>query len=432
MNDCKTVIAPHRVGEYLFKGTIGSGAFSIVKLVTSEVSGKYFACKIIPKAKIDAGILKRFELEIRINQQIHHPGVVSLVDVFKDTFNYYIIMEFCPNGELFDYIVSHQRLSENECVPLFFQLLLTLQFIHSVGVCHRDLKPENILIDRMGHLRISDFGLSRFVPEDGIVGTSCGSPCYASPECISGEPYDGRKSDIWSMGIIFFAMVTGQLPWTKRTQSELYSQIQAGDYKIPNFVSPVVTDLISKMMTVDVSKRATIPELLEHPFFNNLKNRNPFQQMTVPLVSLKKIDLFFDREVTVGDFPDPKALLFQSHCDELYSKVVEHIKDKNPAMKLRKRKIINAGNAKSQSQRAMHPKPIISDKTKQEALAEVQELMGRGRQVHITSSFNTKHEFSARRPNPKTSLVRQPPKSNPVKPVLGRPGPHVLKSSRPG
>ena len=432
MTDCQTVIAPHRVGEYLFKGTIGAGAFSIVKLVTSELSGKYFACKIIPKAKIDAGILKRFELEIRIHQQIHHPGVVSLVDVFKDDFNYYIIMEFCPNGELFDYIVSHSRLSEMECVPLFWQLLQTLQFIHSVGVCHRDLKPENILIDRMGHLRISDFGLSRFVPENGIVNTSCGSPCYASPECISGEPYDGRKSDIWSMGIIFFAMVTGQLPWTKRTQSGLYSQITVGDYKIPNFLSPDVGDLITKMMTVDVNKRATIPQLLEHPFFSNLKNKNPFHQMTVPLVSLRKIDLFFDREVNISDFPDPKMLLFESHTDVNYSKIVDHIKDKNPAMKLRKRKIINAQNGQVTSQRVMRPQMIISDEKKQEALAELQEIMGRGRQKN-TSSFVSKHgNFSARKPNAKSSLVKQPVKTLPVKPVFGRPAPHVLKSSRPG
>lgn len=153
-------------------------------------------------------------------------------------------------------------------------------------------------------MKISDFGLSKFVGNSGIVETPCGSPCYASPECLSGHGYDGRISDVWSIGVIMFAMVTGQLPWTKRNQTQLFNQIRKGDYKIPSFLSEECKDLIRRLMTVDVSQRITIEEALNHPWFKNHKisscNEASEQLNSVSnistqfeLVSLIKVDLFF-------------------------------------------------------------------------------------------------------------------------------------------
>ena len=259
-----------RIGKYILKGEIGEGAFSIVTLaqeviedplanknINNEKSNNkkqkkwlqigrknkasseektltkknYVACKIIPRIKVEAKKLTtRLEQEIRIHQLMHHPNVVQLIDVQQDADYYYVFLEFCPCGELFDYVVDRQKLKEHDAAVFFKQILIALKYIHSLNVAHRDLKPENILLDQFGRIKISDFGLSKLLDNngDGFTKTPCGSPCYASPECISGRPYDGRKSDIWSCGVILYAITTGQLPWTKRNQAQLFNQIRKG------------------------------------------------------------------------------------------------------------------------------------------------------------------------------------------------------------
>ncbi|OHT09247.1 CAMK family protein kinase [Tritrichomonas foetus] len=295
----QTIVAPSRIGNFIFKGTVGSGAFSVVKLSYHIELKEFFACKIVPRNRINTDDLEqRFESEIRINQQMHHQGVVQIVDLLRDDMNYYIFMEFCPNGELFKYIVDRSRLSEPEAAHFMFQFLDAINYVHSLGVAHRDLKPENLLLDPSGRLKISDFGLSKFVGASGIVSTPCGSPCYASPECLSGTSYDGRKSDIWSIGVIMFAMVTGQLPWTKRNQAQLFNQIRRGDYIIPDFLSLDCRELLSKLLTVDASERISIQDALDHSWIKRHVGSDISDlQNSFTLVSLKKVDQFFDNTV---------------------------------------------------------------------------------------------------------------------------------------
>ena len=323
-----------RVGNYILKGGIGEGAFSKVILAeevmnNSEdlISNKneksnnkkekkfhlfkskknkdekksqlkhYVACKIIPKTKVEQKKLtNRLEQEIRIHQLMHHPNVVQLIDVQKDSLYYYVFLEFCPCGELFDYVVDRQKLKESEAAVFFKQILLALKYIHSLNVAHRDLKPENILLDEFARIKISDFGLSKLLDNNcgGLTKTPCGSPCYASPECISGRPYDGRKSDIWSCGVILYAITTGQLPWTKRNQSKMFQQIRKGDYSVPSYISENCSDLIKRLMTVDNKKRITIDEALNHPFLKNVKC--PVAELDHKFVSLRKIDIFLGED----------------------------------------------------------------------------------------------------------------------------------------
>ena len=293
--DVKT---PSQIGPYVFRGTIGEGAFSVVKLCYHTQEAKYYACKVVPKARLVANKLeKRFEIEIRIDQQLHHPGIVALIEIMQDDANFYLIMEFCPNGELFQYIVDRKKLSEDEARSLILQVMDSVNYIHKMGVSHRDLKPENILVDQNNHLKISDFGLSRFVGKNGMVETPCGSPCYASPECISGKPYNGKTNDVWSVGVILYAMVTGQLPWTKRNQTQLFEQIKQGEYTIPHYVSKDCGDLLKKLMTVDSKKRITLEKAMEHPWFANA-NRVHIEAKPQKLVSLEKVDQFFCRNVS--------------------------------------------------------------------------------------------------------------------------------------
>ena len=297
---------PRTVGPYEIRGVIGEGSFSVVRLAYLPPKKSYFACKVVERSRLtQLNMEQRFENEIRIHQQLHHPGIVELCDIYKDKDFFYIVMEFCPGGELFQYIVDKGKLSEDDARPFMIEALSALKYLHTIGVVHRDLKPENLLLDQYGHAKLSDFGLSRFLGEDGLAITPCGSPCYASPECLSGKAYDGKKSDCWSLGVIFFAMLTGQLPWTKRSQSQLFDQIRRGEYTVPTYISKECKSLIHGLMTVNTKRRLSIEQALNHPFFTN--HENSFSSSVDDIshfVSLKRVDDFFDKEVDTNDLED--------------------------------------------------------------------------------------------------------------------------------
>ena len=377
------VKAPHKIGGYTLRGTVGDGAFSVVKLAYNDELGQYFACKIVPKSRLSSHNLEqRFELEIRINQQMHHSGIVGLIDILKDELNYYVIMEFCPNGELFQYIVDRGKLSEEDAKPKIMQILQTLQYIHSMNVTHRDLKPENILIDQYGQLKISDFGLSRFLDASGLANTPCGSPCYASPECISGHPYDGRTTDVWSCGVILYAMVTGQLPWTKRNQTQLFEQIRKGEYTIPDHVSLQCASFIRGLMTVDKDKRLTIEQALAHPWLAAVPTFIFQKSSQQSCVSLKKVDEFFNKDQPSDGDVETKLVRTNSQDMKTFDKSLKQIKKIDPPTEAApikmKRKIVgikqpegsdkkspraarisSAAARKSSTQKVANPDPII-------------------------------------------------------------------------
>ncbi|KAH0785172.1 CAMK family protein kinase [Histomonas meleagridis] len=294
---------PKAIGPYEIRGTVGEGAFSVVKLAYHPKSKEFFACKVIEKQRLKQKKLEaKFECEIMVHQQMHHPSIVGLVDILADDYYYYVLLEFCPGGELFQHIVDNKRLQDQQARPILKQILQGVSYIHSMGVSHRDLKPENILLDNVGHIKISDFGLSRFMDANGMVDTPCGSPCYASPQCISGHRYDGRKSDCWSVGVIFYAMMTGQLPWTKRKQAQLFEQIKRGEYTIPPYLSPQCQDLISKLMCVDDRKRLSADEALEHPYLaGTVIPLEGMMSASGYIISLRRVDKFFQRDYSLSE-----------------------------------------------------------------------------------------------------------------------------------
>lgn len=243
----------------------------------------------------------RFEQEIRIMQGMRHPRIAQLYDLYKDSINFYIFMEYCSNGELFSCISMQGRLSEGDACYFFRQILEGLIFMHAQNVAHRDLKPENILIDTEGNAKISDFGLSKQVGDSGLTSTPCGSPCYVAPEILAPNTlYDAKKSDMWGAGVILYAMVTGELPWTKRQQAQLFKQIRTGEYSVPANIGQSCTLLIRGLMCLDLDKRLTAEKALKHPFMAKSGPVPPVLRY-VPIVSLRRLDRFFDAEGTVED-----------------------------------------------------------------------------------------------------------------------------------
>ena len=201
------------INDYELKEDIGEGNFGKVKLAIFRKTGEQFAIKIINKDKMKKKMQNILFKENEIITKFNHINVVYVFEIIEEDNNIYIVMEYCSKGELFDYIVSHQRLNEDEASVFFYQLINGVEYIHKKGVAHRDLKPENLLLTVDKTLKIIDFGLSHEYDENSLLKTKCGSPSYAAPEIIRGKLYDGFKTDIWCCGIILYAMLCGYLPF---------------------------------------------------------------------------------------------------------------------------------------------------------------------------------------------------------------------------
>lgn len=194
---------------------------------------------------------------------------MRLYDVWETSSELYLILEYVEGGELFDYLCTRGRLAPAEALGCFQQIIAAVDYCHRFGVAHRDLKPENLLMDRQGNIKVADFGMAAWQTgaREGLLQTACGSPHYAAPEVIMGRAYDGRASDIWSCGVILFALLAGRLPFDDEDLGTLLDKVKSGRYEMPNGIGPDAKDLIEQMLQRDVEKRITMSEILVHPFF---------------------------------------------------------------------------------------------------------------------------------------------------------------------
>lgn len=247
------------IGHYILSKTIGEGTFGKVKLGTHILTGEKVAIKVLEKERIvDIADVERVAREIHILKLIRHPHIIQLYEIIETPRQLYLIMEYASGGELFDYIVAHTRVKENEACRFFHQILAGVEKIHEYLVVHRDLKPENLLLDDGNFIKIVDFGLSNTYPEGALLKTACGSPCYAAPEMVAGKHYIPSLCDIWSCGVILFALTCGFLPFEDQNTANLYKKILKGDYQEPDFLSPEAKDLIRGMLTTDPEQRVRI------------------------------------------------------------------------------------------------------------------------------------------------------------------------------
>ena len=200
--------AQANLGPYALLDQLGCGTTGKVKLAIHIETQKKYAIKIIKKDSFNdrPALLTKIQREIALMRLVNHEHILKLVDFLESPRHLYIVLEYASKGELFDYLVEHRTLSEEEASRFFRQIIYGLEYLHSLGICHRDLKPENILLDEDLNIKIADFGFARFV-KSNIAETSCGSPHYAAPEVIRGQPYDGRAADIWSCGVILYALL---------------------------------------------------------------------------------------------------------------------------------------------------------------------------------------------------------------------------------
>lgn len=285
-----------RVGKYEIGKTLGEGSFAKVKFARNVETGDNVAIKVLDKDQVlRHKMVEQIKNEISTMKLIKHPNVVKLYEVMASKMKIYIVLEFVDGGELFDKIVNHGRLREDEARRYFQQLINAVDYCHSRGVYHRDLKPENLLLDSFGVLKVSDFGLSAFsrqIREDGLLHTACGTPNYVAPEVLNSKGYNGTAADIWSCGVILFVLMAGYLPFDESNLMALYRKINKADFSCPSWFSSSAKKLIKRILDPNPCSRITIPEILENEWFK--KGYRPPDFAPTEEVNLDDVDAVFN------------------------------------------------------------------------------------------------------------------------------------------
>ncbi|KAM4704187.1 serine/threonine-protein kinase BRSK1 isoform 1-T1 [Rhinophrynus dorsalis] len=303
------------VGPYRLEKTLGKGQTGLVKLGVHCITGQKVAIKIVNREKLSESVLMKVEREIAILKLIEHPHVLKLHDVYENKKYLYLVLEHVSGGELFDYLVKKGRLTPKEARKFFRQIISALDFCHSYSICHRDLKPENLLLDEKNNIRIADFGMASLQVGDSLLETSCGSPHYACPEVIKGEKYDGRRADVWSCGVILFALLVGALPFDDDNLRQLLEKVKRGVFHMPHFIPPDCQNLLRGMIEVEPEKRLSLDQIQKHSWYLGGKNEPEPEQPTPRKVSIRRIHSVseFDPDVldsmhSLGCFRDKTKL----------------------------------------------------------------------------------------------------------------------------
>ncbi|XP_017563845.1 death-associated protein kinase 2 isoform X1 [Pygocentrus nattereri] len=265
----------YEIGEEL-----GSGQFAIVKRCKEKSTGVEYAAKFIKKrqSRVSRRGVRREEIEREVNilQQLQHPNIISLHDVYENRTDVVLILELVSGGELFDFLAQKESLSEEEATEFLKQILDGVRHLHSKSIAHFDLKPENImLLDNnvpMPRIKIIDFGLAHKI-EDGVEFKNIfGTPEFVSPEIVNYEPL-GLASDMWSIGVITYILLSGASPFLGESKQETMANISAVNYEFDEeyfgSTSELAKSFIRQLLTKDTRKRLTIEGALNHPWIQS-------------------------------------------------------------------------------------------------------------------------------------------------------------------
>ncbi|KAK3335684.1 hypothetical protein B0T19DRAFT_364263 [Cercophora scortea] len=282
----KTHIGPWQLGK-----TLGKGSSARVRLARHRVSHQLVAVKIVakstahmnqagslanldridyrnPTTSADGGVRRMplaIEREVAILKLIQHPNIIKLHDIWENRSEIYLVTEYVEKGDMFEFINYNGRLHEEESIWYFRQIMSALEYCHSFNICHRDLKPENILLKGNGQVKIADFGMAALHQGPSHqLKTACGSPHYAAPELLRHHPYKGPAVDIWSMGVILFAMLSGRLPFDNDDLNVMLMHAKNCQYTMPSDLSREAKDLIRRILVAQPAHRITMKQMWRH------------------------------------------------------------------------------------------------------------------------------------------------------------------------
>ncbi|KAL4492626.1 hypothetical protein ABPG72_007739 [Tetrahymena utriculariae] len=270
---------------------LGHGHYGTVRLANHLINkSKKYAVKTISKTKIKKD-LHLFRRELEILKSLDHPNVIKFYETYQDKKYFHLVMEYCSGGELLHRIAQDKMASEEKMVKIMKKIFLGVKYLHEKGICHRDLKPENFLFSNnseLSEIKIIDFGLSTYIDEieneddNGFFGndlqTICGTANYLAPEVIKGK-YD-KRCDIWSLGVLLYFLLCGELPFTGNTNTQIFDKIlnQKVEFQGNNWkkVSKEAKDLVKKLLVVNPVDRLTLDQVLKHPWITKLPQKKPF------------------------------------------------------------------------------------------------------------------------------------------------------------
>lgn len=277
-NVCKTIIDAMKTSVYQetnikfyrYGKIIGRGAFGKVNIGVHVASGRVVAVKSFKLNNSEINSIKRkLHLETQLMRSINHRNVVRIYETFETEKLLMIVLEYVAGGDLLTYLKKKNKVTENTCKFIFKQLIQGLHYMHSQGIIHRDVKLDNILIDSDSTIKICDLGVSKMIKPGELMTEQCGTPAYIAPEIISGNGYYGFGADIWSAGVVFYALLSGTVPFKGSNMQELHDLIVKADYPELTDISLEANELIKGMLEVDPNKRLTTDQLLKHPYLED-------------------------------------------------------------------------------------------------------------------------------------------------------------------
>mmetsp|Transcript_32449 Transcript_32449/g.58064 ORF Transcript_32449/g.58064 Transcript_32449/m.58064 type:complete len:345 (-) Transcript_32449:136-1170(-) len=306
---------------------LNRGSFGFVQLARAMDTGKEVAIKFIDRG---SQVSKNVEREIHNHRSLHHPHIIKFEEVILTEQHIGIAMEYAAGGDLFDFVVSRNGLAEDEARWFFQQLICAVDYMHHKGVVNRDIKLENSLLTNHVKplLKICDFGYSKSDQNDSVPKSKVGTYLYVAPEVIADGNYNGKRADIWSCGVMLYAMLAGQYPFERpedkasgvnehQKLQNVMKRILDVDYQIPKHlkVSTECRDLLARILVRDPERRLTLEGIQRHPFYTNDLPPNFFavnQQLKAAplpadLQTLESVDAIISKAKETSDKNDADA-----------------------------------------------------------------------------------------------------------------------------
>lgn len=300
--------APNTSVEFYKLGKqIGRGAFGKVYIAVNRLTGFNVAIKTIEKAYIkDERTRRKIFQEVFFMKKLRHRNIIRLLEVFESNKSIMIVSEYAGGGDLLQVIKTRGRLNEHECKSIFFQIIDAVKACHIMGIIHRDIKLDNILLNSdYSEIKLCDFGVSRFAKAGEKIYEQCGTPAYLAPEIIVDQGYEPFFVDIWSMGILLYAMLSATVPFKAKNIQDLNKIILKCKYDVPEYFSPEVVDFISKMLNPIPHMRIKLDEMKAHPWLKGFIGQ---KRMETSISVAKQNDIL----KKMGAFGFPREYVIQS------------------------------------------------------------------------------------------------------------------------
>ena len=278
------------VGNYTLGKLIGKGSFGKVYLASHKLSNG--SRVVLKSAKKDDANLAR---EIHHHRQFIHPHIARLYEVIVTESLVWLVLEWCPGDELYNYLLQKGALDPAKVQRIFTQLVGAVTYVHNKSCVHRDLKLENILLDKHGDVKLVDFGFTReYEGKSNYLQTWCGTVCYSAPEMLKGEKYAGEKVDVWSLGIILYALLVGELPFDDDDETVTKTRILKEEPKFPDNFPPQAKELCQALLSKRPILRPSLADILQNPW---LSEHAPKQQEILKLQQPAPFSTELEKEV---------------------------------------------------------------------------------------------------------------------------------------